>query len=69
MPLEAVLLSEIWVRGELGKVTVWWTQSEGGFDAVKTDPSKWTQVRMRWRGFEDRNARNKCTESDQICNS
>ena len=40
--VEVVHLKAVWVRGELGPMTVWWT--EGGWQGKSTDESQWHQV-------------------------
>lgn len=42
LPVQEVMVYQIWVRGNLGSVSVWYTN--GSFDTVKTQPGEWTQV-------------------------
>ena len=42
LPIEHLILNEVWVRGDLGHVTVWYT--EGSFDHVKTKQEAWHQA-------------------------
>jgi len=42
LPIEVVHVEEIWVRGNLGPMKVWWTP--GGFHHVRKVPEAWTQV-------------------------
>eukprot|EP00747_Dinoflagellata_sp_TGD_P102135 gnl/TRDRNA2_/TRDRNA2_168567_c0_seq2.p1 gnl/TRDRNA2_/TRDRNA2_168567_c0~~gnl/TRDRNA2_/TRDRNA2_168567_c0_seq2.p1 ORF type:complete len:323 (-),score=36.89 gnl/TRDRNA2_/TRDRNA2_168567_c0_seq2:110-1078(-) len=50
LPVEVVHVEEIWVRGSLGPMKVWW--AVGGFQPVRTQPEAWTEV---YDGFHPAN--------------